>query len=191
MLVLLLRVFAAAQPFDFHHSCSPVQLLCLPHACLLTILLTSSIAWPRAVAWKPDVSIADMMLSRSPPLLKSWPLMMGVSGTVSVGTRTAWHQDSRHSSKIRLLVCNDCLLLVQLVLQSMWLATEETCRHPCSNTSSASQVLAAVAAVVSLLYSTQPTTCGWAQASLFASKQVPPTSAAGRSLTRVPMLSYW
>jgi hypothetical protein len=57
---------------------------------LLTILLTSSMACPSAVAWKPEVIIAPMMASMSPPLLKSWPLMMGVSGTVSVGTSTAW-----------------------------------------------------------------------------------------------------
>lgn len=35
--------------------------------------------------------MADMMLSMSELLLKSCPLIMGVSGTVSVGTSTAWH----------------------------------------------------------------------------------------------------
>jgi hypothetical protein len=48
-------------------------------------------AWPSAVAWKPLVSMADMIASsEQPPLPKSWPAMMGVSGTVSVGTSTAW-----------------------------------------------------------------------------------------------------
>jgi hypothetical protein len=56
--------------------------------------LTSSMACPSAVAWKPDVIMAPRMLSMSDPLLKSWPLMMGVSGTVSVGTSTACRQQN-------------------------------------------------------------------------------------------------
>lgn len=55
-----------------------------------TMRLISSMPWPSDVAWKPLLSMAPMMLSRSLPSLKSQPLMTGVpSGTLPEAPNTA------------------------------------------------------------------------------------------------------
>lgn len=62
-----------------------------------TIRLTSSMACPKDVAWKPVWIMESIMLSRSRPWQKSQPLMVGVSaGTSPEAPSTAcaaeWHQ---------------------------------------------------------------------------------------------------
>ena len=68
-----------------------------------TMRLTSSTAWPSAVACSPVRSIAPITASRSRPSLKSWPRMVGASsGSCSLGTRTACkeREGRRHRAQV-------------------------------------------------------------------------------------------
>ncbi len=57
-----------------------------------TMRLTSLMACPKVVPWKPVVRNDSIIPSKSRPWLKSHPLMTGVSGSASVGIKTACKQ---------------------------------------------------------------------------------------------------